>query len=154
MANGHGGKRVPNNPAPVSGPGSLSRRTDGGPASKQPLRDLPNAKYGEQAEYQAVQAGAPMRQVETPPGPDLEALRATIGLDKPSTRPDEPVTSGAEYGAGPGTEALGLFNEEEFAQNDTRYMLRYLPTLQYIVDRTPNVSPATLAMVRYLRAQA
>ena len=32
----HGGKRTPGNPAPVSGPGQLSQRTDGGP---QRLRD-------------------------------------------------------------------------------------------------------------------
>ena len=32
MAEQHGGKRTPRNPAPVSGPGRLSRRTDGGPA--------------------------------------------------------------------------------------------------------------------------
>ena len=30
MANGRGGYRQPSNPAPVSGPGALSKRTDGG----------------------------------------------------------------------------------------------------------------------------
>ena len=42
MADGHGGYRRPTNPSPVSGPGALSRRTDG----QQPTQDLPNAKYG------------------------------------------------------------------------------------------------------------
>ena len=56
MANGHGGYRRPTNPAPVSGPGALSRRTDG----RQPTRSLPNAKYGENAAFEAAQGAAPM----------------------------------------------------------------------------------------------
>lgn len=44
-----GGPRRPTNPAPVSGPGAMSKRTDGGPAQK--LRDLPDAQYGEAATY-------------------------------------------------------------------------------------------------------
>jgi hypothetical protein len=42
-----GGYQKPSKPASVSGPGKLSRRTDGGPAQK--LRDIPDAKYGENA---------------------------------------------------------------------------------------------------------
>ena len=58
MANssGHGGYRRPTNPAPVSGPGALSRRTDG----MQPRATLPDAKYGEQQAFQQAQGAAPM----------------------------------------------------------------------------------------------
>ena len=46
-----GGYRQPSNPAPVSGPGALSARTDGGAGnSKQPIRRIPGQAYGEQRE--------------------------------------------------------------------------------------------------------
>ena len=40
-----GGYRKPQNPAAVSGPGALSKRTDG----KQPVVRVPDVPYGEQA---------------------------------------------------------------------------------------------------------
>src|SRR5437763_4140801 len=104
MANGHGGSRTPANPAPVSGPGALSKRTDGA----QPKVQLPNAKYGEQSSFQQAQSAGPMAQDpglggSTPlpsPGnvPDLTPLHA------PTERPDEPVTAGAAQGPGVGPE--------------------------------------------------
>jgi hypothetical protein len=91
MANGHGGHRTPRNPAPVSGPGALSRRTDGG--SPQGRMQLPDAKYGEQAAFQEAQGGAPMAGSSMPPPQPLTG---------PSMRPQEPVTAGAASGPGPG----------------------------------------------------
>ena len=41
----HGGYRTPSNPAPVSGPGSLSQRTDGGP--RQVQAEMSGMPYGE-----------------------------------------------------------------------------------------------------------
>jgi len=40
-----GGYRKPNNPAPISGPGSLSQRTDGG--GTQPATYVPGLPYGQ-----------------------------------------------------------------------------------------------------------
>lgn len=48
-----GGYQRPSNPAPVSGPGAMSKRTDGGPVQK--LRDLPDAQYGEAATFRDLQ---------------------------------------------------------------------------------------------------
>lgn len=106
MANGHGGARTPRNPAPVSGPGSLSRRTDGGPA--QVNAQLPDAKYGEQAAFQEAQSGAPM--AAAPPIPSVDAsggaastpVAPPVPLTQPTERPDEPVSWGASFGPGPG----------------------------------------------------
>jgi hypothetical protein len=95
---GVGGYMAPANPAPVSGPGALSQRTDGGPG--QPVRDLPNAKYGEAKAFTEQEAGAPMAGA----GP---AMPPVVGLDAPSTRPDEHVTHGAPLGPGGGPEVLG-----------------------------------------------
>lgn len=94
---GKGGYQPPAHPAPVSGPGALSQRTDGG--AGQPIRDWPDAGYGENKSYRAQQAGAPLAQS---PG-----LPPVIPLDAPSQRPGEPVTAGAPLGPGPGPEALG-----------------------------------------------
>lgn len=120
--NGHGGARTPANPAAVSGPGALSRRTDG----KQPKMQLPDAGYGEQAQFQADQGGAPMPQVGLPgpspsggpQSPPTGALGASAGtpsdmpvpspLSAGSLRPGEPVTSGANAGPGPDASSLKL----------------------------------------------
>lgn len=44
MTEGRGGYRRPTNPAPVSGPGELSQRTDGGP----PMPPMPQAPEAQQ----------------------------------------------------------------------------------------------------------
>ena len=112
MADGRGGYRQPANPAPVSGPGSLSARTDGGPGDPQPLRSLPNAQYGESAAFVEQQRGAPLEQVtprDSAAGPAAITGPAAglTPLDAPSSMPDEPITAGIDRGAGPGSEVLG-----------------------------------------------
>lgn len=155
MADGHGGYRRPTNPAPVSGPGALSKRTDGGPGAKAAAVKLPDAGYGEQRDFQAIQQGAPIAKagsntnVGQPPTP----APPPPTLDAPSGRPDQPVTHGADSGPGLGMDSLGLFDPSQMAANDVTYMLKYLPTLQYMVDTTPNAPTSTLALVRYLRSQ-
>lgn len=95
MAGGHGGYRAPKNPAPVSGPGSLSKRTDGGPT--QPVMETGGFEYGGRQDFEDIQGGAPMSA-----GP---ALPPATPLFSPTERPNEPVTSGAPVGAGPGPAA-------------------------------------------------
>lgn len=108
-----GGYRKPSNPAPVSGPGRLSRRTDGGPA--QNLAALPNAGYGEGQEFTQLQQGAPLAATPAPApaggggGMDVMAILGgapPVGpptpLSSPTERPDEPLTAGAPFGDGPG----------------------------------------------------
>ncbi len=90
---GKGGYQPPRNPAPVSGPGAMSKRTDGGPGSKQAMRHVPTSDYGGSAEMDRVQQGAPMR-----------GEAQVIPMDAPTMRPDEPVTAGAPFGPGPGPE--------------------------------------------------
>lgn len=156
MADGHGGYRQPANPAPVAGPGNLSRRTDGGPADKrrQAVAQLPDAGYGEQAQYRGIQQAAPIQKVEpTAAAPTGAQGPLPLPLDAPSTRPNEPVTAGADAGPGAGSDVLGLFNENDAAANDLNYLIRYLPSFQAMADNTPNVNPRFLALVRYLRSQ-
>jgi hypothetical protein len=108
---GKGGYQRPKHPAAVSGPGKLSRRTDGGPS--QPIRHVTGLPYGQSQALDQTQAAAPMSMTaadvpSTPPA--SPSPPNIIGLDAPSARPDEPVTAGAPAGAGPGPEALS-FNQ-------------------------------------------
>lgn len=101
-----GGYHPPANPAQVSGPGALSRRTD----SPQPAMNLSNPKYGEQADFQAIQQGAPMQAPAGPPTPGSggQPVSLPTPINAPSARPGEPVTAGADAGMGPDSSALQL----------------------------------------------
>lgn len=98
-----GGYRRPENPAPVSGPGSMSRRTDG-----QGARYMSGGEYGEGQEMMDLQNSAPMSKTETRV-PRARAPRSAGGSDArseltplfaPSQRPDEPITAGMPFGPG------------------------------------------------------
>jgi hypothetical protein len=107
-----------NKPAVQSGPGALSRRTDGGPASKQAQRyisGMPN--WGDGQQVMDIQGGAAM--AAAPATPILPPLSPSAGdgtnvqpavtpLTSPTQKPFEPVSSGAALGAGAGPEALNL----------------------------------------------
>ena len=79
---------------PVSAPGAMSSRTD-----RQPMMDIPSESYGEAKEFREIQSGAPMAATPPPPRPS--------GLFAPTARPGEPVTSGVDFGDGPGASAVG-----------------------------------------------
>lgn len=112
MANGHGGYRKPANPAPVSGPGKFSKRTDGQVTSTMPGQDYGQAKQDHAVQSLKPMAAAPQMppaaQVPAQPG-QASGAPAYSGPDfgAPSSRPHEPVTAGAPAGPGPGLEALG-----------------------------------------------
>lgn len=132
-----GGYQPPRKPAPVSGPGPLSKRTDG-----QPVRDLPNPAYGEGKEFEQIQQGARM---ERAAGPQV------IPLDAPTQRPDEPVTAGVPSGPGVGPEAIGVgLSNRDQSKVDARQIARYLPSLERMANR-PGVPPSFVRFVKYVR---
>lgn len=138
MADGHGGYRRPEHPAPVSGPGALSKRTDG----RQPTMDLPNAKYGENAAFRDAQQAAPMSET----GPDLSQI---VPLDAPTQRPQEPITAGLSGGPGAGP---SVPNRPSPLTEEQRARLRaYLPALVVLASR-PSADANTKQLVRQLRA--
>jgi hypothetical protein len=150
---GKGGYQPPAKPAPSSGPGPLSKRTDGGPAAKrQPIRELPNAEYGEAQEFRTNQQAAPMAasagggQVSAPPPVDPTA--GVVGFGAPSQMPDQPVTAGADAGLGPDSSALGI---PDPSKADIENLKRVLPALE-LVASGPNSSQATRNVVRRLRS--
>ena len=98
----------PRNPAPVSGPGGLSQRTDGGPGQK--VRVAPAEYHGQRQELESQQQAAPLASSSPlPPGgaaaglqpndPKLEELRSGLWAPRAPGAP-RPVS-----GLGPGEAA-------------------------------------------------
>lgn len=100
-----GGKRTPNNPAPVSGPGAASRRTDGGAGSQsQPIRVPTGQDYGEAGELEAQQRAAPLASTGSGGGGEEVARLSSQpppgaipqgGVFGPTERPNESPLAGA-----------------------------------------------------------
>jgi hypothetical protein len=98
---GVGGYQAPTNPAVVSGPGSLSKRTDGSPS--QPATYISRLPYGQGEATYNQQTAAPMAEVtEVPQRP----LKPIVGLNEPTQFKDEPISFGADWGAGPGLSSV------------------------------------------------
>lgn len=146
---GKGGYQAPNSPAPVSGPGPLSQRTDGGPG--QPIRSMPAAYYGERQEMNDIQAGAPMAQGQMPAGgpvplpnastPPAAPMTPPTPLTAPTERPDEPITAGVPIGPGPGPAPKPA---------EASLLLPYLPMLEARAS-SPDSSQTLKNIVSYLR---
>ena len=92
-----GGYRQPRNPAPVSGPGSLSQRTDGGATEgmSQPQQSYSGFAYGENKAVNEQQGGAPLAG-DSFNMPNLGTFNTT----------NRSIYDGINYGDGQGTEAL------------------------------------------------
>jgi hypothetical protein len=99
-----GGYRKPENPAPTSGPGALSQRTDGGPA--QGAKYMSGMPYGENTMDQ--QTAAPMSGGSSMPSAPSVPMSMPTPLMAPTARPNEPITSGIDAGDGPGSGVLNL----------------------------------------------
>lgn len=147
-----------NKPAMFSGPGAMSQRTDGGPASKQAIKyisGMPN--YGDGQDLQNLQASAPMAKTPgTPAGPAVAAQGQqpqsgpvdTSGLPKltdPSQRPWESVTQPHPVqSAGP--------VDPRIAEN-ADLINRYLPDLLAATNMS-GVPDSYRQFVNYLTRQA
>jgi hypothetical protein len=105
--------------AGVSGPSVYSKRTDIGT----PEMKMGSIAYGEGVETQAIKSGAPLGTTPDAVSEPQDRLRpASAGpvteLFAPTTRPDEPITSGIDIGAGPGSNAL-MYNKTTEKLSDT-----------------------------------
>lgn len=121
---------------PVSAPGAMSSRTDMGP-TQAPMQ-LPDAAYGEQKDFQAIQGGAPMA--------GMPAMEMPTPLTAPTQAPNEPLTAGIPIGDGPNAPS----NRVDMMQQDNLMLKKYLPQLERMAaqDGTPQ---SFQLFVRYLR---
>lgn len=143
-----GGYREPSNPAPVSGPGALSKRTDGG----QPVRDPGGLPYGDNAELRSTQGAAPMAG-QSPEAaaasPKIPLAQMSPDLYAKSDFPDEPLTSGVPFGPGAGPEALAR-NQAGGGPTQER-LSAYMPAYIQMAE-SPYTSPEFKTVVYYLRS--
>jgi hypothetical protein len=138
-----GGYRLPSEPAMQSGPGSLSQRTDGGPASKQAARYMAGGDYGDgglmdiqtsapMAATPDVKAAAPSEVAQAAMAPEMPQVTP---LTAPSARPYEPVTTGVDIGPGAGSEVLPTRAQVQGQYQNAYEMFNQLAS-------NPNASPA------------
>lgn len=150
-----GGYRRPSSPAPVSGPGAMSQRTDGGPA--QPVRAMTGGDYGDSQELATLQGSAPMAAAAMPQTQGQRATAPQPGaalptpMGAPTERPDEPVTSGNPLGPGSSTPPTGPASIKELSSKDGEALKPYLPALIDAAN-APNVPGSFVKFVQYLRS--
>ena len=108
-----------------SGPGAFSKRTDVGTAEMK----LGSIAYGEGKDTAAIKAGAPLAKtgdVTPSQAPEVPMAQEPVtSLFAPSQRPDEPVTTGVDVGAGAGTEALMMAKPADKLSDTLALMLPY-----------------------------
>ena len=110
--------RTPNNPAPVSGPGALSQRTDGGPT--QAATYMSGLPYGQGQQNYDNQVAAPMA------GNPIPKMEMPTPLTAPTSRPNEPITAGVNIGDGPGSEVMGRLPNRAYTLTEVfRNLIQY-----------------------------
>jgi hypothetical protein len=127
---GRGGYRAPSNPAPVSGPGALSQRTDGAPT--QGAKYISGLPYGQGQETYSNQVAAPMAGntmgASATGSSGLVQMEMPTELMAPTQRPNEPITAGIDIGEGPGSEIMNLPNTKEPISTTMRKIAQFDPT--------------------------
>jgi len=104
---------APMNPlAGPAGPGKYSTRTDN--------LDMGSLSYGEGKETAEIMSGAKLAQT------DSAQPEPVTGLYDPTQRPNEPITSGINMGAGAGSDALMI---NQIKADDKDIVAKYLPSL-------------------------
>jgi hypothetical protein len=115
MAENRGGFRPT---APQNNPANISAVGGAGQSGTQPARYISGMAYGQGQEMMTQQQSAPMagpNQAEAP-SPLGASMPSVMLLTAPTERPDEPLTAGMDFGAGPGSEALNLPRERSLSE--------------------------------------
>jgi hypothetical protein len=141
-----GGYRKPGTPAPVSGPGALSRRTDG--------RVGEGYAYGMNKQINEQAAGAPMAKAPQPRPASASKMMSASPL--PSVTPitaetmdvNDPITNGVPVG--PGANSIPGIPSGPTEDPDINMIRDYYPMLEFWASQ-PGTSQATKDYVQYLR---
>ena len=88
---------------------------------------VPGQTYGEAGAQMAAQRAVPMGAPAAPKAPTV-APGQYGPLDRPTERPNEPITAGADFGAGPSSLQAGILPAPS-ASNDVLEQLLYLNRL-------------------------
>ena len=141
-----GGYRKPGKPAPVSGPGALSRRTDG--------RVAEGFAYGMNKQINEQAAGAPMAKAPQPRPASASKIMSASPL--PAVTPitaetmdvNDPITNGVPVG--PGANSIPGMPSGPTEDPDINMIRDYYPMLEFWASQ-PGTSQATKDYVQYLR---
>lgn len=130
----------------VSGPGKFAKRTD---------LKYQSPEYGAGVEMAQQMAGAPLAKTPDVRGATNTQVRqaaqdAVTPLYAPSSRPNEPVTTGIDMGDGRGSDALMMRQPDD--SNFRAAIQEYMPVIAYIAS-LPSTSPETRRALRQLRDQ-
>ena len=138
MAENRGGMRPTapqNNPANVSGTGGAG----------QSGRVASGYNYGMNKQINEQASGAPMAKAPSP----MAARPMNVAPQLPpvtplfaESGPEDVITSGVDFGPGPGSEALALPNRSDSEMEFKRSIESYYPVLSFVASR-PNTSPET-----------
>jgi hypothetical protein len=141
-----GGYRKPGTPAPVSGPGALSRRTDG--------RVAEGFAYGMNKQINEQAASAPMAKAPQPRPASASKMMSASPLPgiTPITAetmdPNDPITNGVPVG--PGANSIPGMSSGPTEDPDINMIRDYYPILEFWASQ-PGTSRATKDYVQYLR---
>lgn len=117
MAENRGGYRPT---APQNNPANVSATGGAGQSGTQPARYISGLPYGEGQATMSQQQSAPMAGPNTPSSSSVNPMEAMLApvtpLTAPTERPDEPITTGMDFGPGPGSEALNLPRERTLSE--------------------------------------
>lgn len=117
MAENRGGMRPT---APQNNPANVSATGGAGQSGTQAAKYIPGLAYGEGQKTMAQQMAAPMagpnKSTTSNANPMAAMLEPMTPLTAPTERPDEPLTAGMDFGAGPGSEALSLPRERSLSE--------------------------------------
>jgi len=142
---GKGGYQAPENPATYSGPGALSQRTDGGPASKQAARYIAGGDYGDGG-LMDIQTSAPLAAT-----PETAKPISTSQMQEAIPQTVIPFNAPTQYPNEPGeTVAVVPQNTPDADENFRASIAMYMPALAFIADQ-PETSQETKDIIRQLR---
>lgn len=117
MAENRGGYRPT---APQNNPANVSATGGAGQSGTQPARYISGLGYGEGQATMQQQQSAPMAGPNAPTASasnPMETMLAPLTpLSSPTERPNEPITTGMDFGDGPGSEALNLPRERTLSE--------------------------------------
>lgn len=136
-----------NNPANVSGTGGAGQSGNYTGFAYGQNQTVNNQRIEGNQAMASAQAATPSASANPYEGISMPQLGT---LFDPTTRPDEPITAGVDFGPGPGSDALpkNLMNNTR-ADENAKIAAQYLPDLAFAA-KSPNAPDSFKRFVNYL----
>lgn len=136
-----------NNPANVSGTGGAGQSGNYTGFAYGQNQAINNQRIEGNQAMASAQAATPSTPASPYEGINMPQLST---LFDPTTRPDEPITAGVDFGPGPGSDVLpkNLMNDTR-ADENAKIAAQYLPDLAFAA-KSPNAPDSFKRFVNYL----